>query len=334
MTTLTTAGPASPEENQRTHRVGATAIVLGFMTVIAIAVVAFAAPAVNSGAHELPLVVSGPRPLASEFSTLLDSTSPGTFTVTSVSSPVEGRRVIRNGDAIGGVVLEESQVTIQTAAGAGPAYPSLLHQLGSQLASSGRHVTYAELVPTTADDPRSSAMTALGLPLTFGGMGCAAALLLAYRGAVRHRVVSALVLAALGGLAATGILQFGFGSFDGSFWLTALAVSAGIAAIGCTVLGLGTMLGYPGVLLAAVLMLFLANPLSGLANGPSWMPEPWGSIGQLLPIGATGTAVRSAAYFDGAGAAAAWWVLACWLTTGLLLASAGGWRNRSATTLS
>jgi hypothetical protein len=276
-------------------------------------------------------VVSGPAPAVSELSALLDSRSPGTFAVTRVDSASEAADVVRDGDAIGGIALDPSQATIQTAAGAGSVYPSLLQQLGSQIEDSGQTVAYAELVPTTPDDPRSAGVTALGLPLTFGGMGSAAALLLGYRGTVRTRVASALVLAALGGLTATAILQFGFGSFDGSFWLTSLAVSAGIAAIGCTVLGLGTMLGYPGVLLTAVLMLFVANPLSGLANGPGWLSQPWGSIGQLLPVGAAGSAVRSAAYFGGAGATTSWLVLVGWLAAGLLLAGVGGLRHRSRT---
>jgi hypothetical protein len=103
-------------------------------------------------------------------------------------------------------------------------------------------------------------------------------------------------------------------------------VSACIAAISCTVLGLGTLLGHPGVLVAALLMLSVANRLSGLANGPDWPPRPWGDVGQLLPVGATGSAVRSAVYFDGEGATAVWLVLAGWVAAGLLLAGVGAAR--------
>ena len=48
-------------------------------------------------------------------------------------------------------------------------------------------------------------------------------------------------------------------------------------------------------------MLFISNPISGLATGPQWLPHPWGTIGQFLPVGAAGTALRSVAYFDGRG---------------------------------
>ena len=116
-------------------------------------------------------------------------------------------------------------------------------------------------------------MTALGLPLVFGGMASAAALLLGHRGSVRSRVTAATAIAVLAGFTVTAILQFGFGSFDGSYWATAAAASAGIAAISLTVLGLGLLLGRHGLGLGAVLMLFVANPLAGLATGPAWLPS-------------------------------------------------------------
>lgn len=324
--TTTTVATSAVSKDEPPQRGRALAIVLGFTAVIAVAALAFAAPAVNSGPDDLPLAVSGPAPLVDAFSTTLDAQSPGTFEVSTYVSTGEAADAIRDREVVGGVAFGLSEVTIQTAAGAGPAYPPLLKSLGARIESSGQAVTYTELAPTTQDDPRSAGIAALGLPLVFGGMGSAAALLLGYRGSVRSRVGAALTLAVLGGLVATAILQLGFGAFDGSYWLTAVAVSVGIASIACTVLGLGTLLGYPGVLLAALLMLFVSNPLSGLANGPEWLPAPWGEVGQLLPVGAAGSAVRSAAYFDGAGATTAWLVLASWSLVGLLLAGIGASR--------
>lgn len=66
-------------------------------------------------------------------------------------------------------------------------------------------------------------------------------------------------------------------------------------------------------------MMFVANPLSGMATGWQWLPQPWGAIGQQLPIGAAGTALRSVAFFDGTGMTHALIVLVCWAAAGLLL---------------
>ena len=117
---------------------------------------------------------------------------------------------------------------------------------------------------------------------------------------------------------------------DGNVLLVSAAVAAGIAAVSATVVGLGLLLGPAGIGLGAVLMLFVSNPISGLATGPAWLPQPWGEIGQYLPIGAAGTAMRSAAYFDGGGATQAWIVLACWIVGGILLAVGGARRGGGA----
>ena len=115
------------------------------------------------------------------------------------------------------------------------------------MAAQGQQVTYADLAPLTDDDPTGAGMTALGLPLIFGGLASAAALVLVYRGPVRNRVAAAVALSLAAGFVATAILQFGFGSFDGSYWLTSLAIAAGIAAISLTALGLGLLLGRLGL---------------------------------------------------------------------------------------
>lgn len=47
-----------------------------------------------------------------------------------------------------------------------------------------------------------------------------------------------------------------------------------------------------------LVLLFLANPQARLATGRGACPQPWGAIGQILPIGAAGTAIRSAAFYD------------------------------------
>ena len=47
-------------------------------------------------------------------------------------------------------------------------------------------------------------------------------------------------------------------------------------------------------------MMLLGNPLSGAGHGARDAAGGWGAFGQLLPPGATGTLLRSVAFFDGA----------------------------------
>jgi hypothetical protein len=180
-------------------------------------------------------------------------------------------------------------------------------------------VTYEDVVPLTADDPTGAGLNALALPLVFGGLASAIALVTLFKRSRTLRVVGSLAFAALAGIAATAVLQYWFGTIDGPFWATAGVVSLGIAAISLTILGLESLLGYPGFALGAVVMVFIANPLSGMATGALWLPTPWGAIGQLLPVGAAGTTIRSVAFFDGNGSGPALLVLEVWVLAGLAL---------------
>lgn len=301
-------------------------IVLGIPAVIALMLLAFAAPALNSGARDLPLAVSGPAPVINQLAAAVQARSPGTFDIATYPSADEAAQAIRDREVVGGLAAGPQGLTIQTAAGAGAPYAAVLRNIGTQLAASGQHVTYDELAPMPAADPAGIGLTTLGLPLIFGGVASAAALVLVHRGGRAARIGAVVAVSVVGGLVATAILQFGFDAFEGNYLLISTAVAAGIAAVSATVLGLGNLLGATGIGLGAILMLFVSNPLSGLATGPAWLPQPWGEIGQYLPLGAAGTAMRSAAYFDGAGSTHAWIVLGCWIIGGLLLALIGGRR--------
>ncbi len=304
-------------------------LILGIPAVIALMLLAFAAPALHSGPSNLPLAVSGPPPAVAQVTGMLQQRAPGTFEVTTYASAEDAAVAIGEREAIGGIAVGPTGVTIQTAAGAGAPYSALLKGMGAQLTQTGQHVTYTELAPLPSGDPAGTGLTTLGLPLIFGGMATATALVLVYRGSTRARIGGLLAVSIVGGFVATAILA-GFGALDGNVLLVSAAVAAGIAAVSATVVGLGLLLGPAGIGLGAVLMLFVSNPISGLATGPAWLPQPWGEIGQYLPIGAAGTAMRSAAYFDGAGATQAWIVLACWIVGGILLAVGGARRGGGA----
>lgn len=75
----------------------------------------------------------------------------------------------------------------------------------------------------------------------------------------------------------------------------------------------------PGITVGALNMVFVANPLSAIATGPDWLPQPWGDFGRFLPIGAAGTVIRSAAFCEGAGSGRALLVLGAWIVLGLVL---------------
>ncbi len=84
-----------------------------------------------------------------------------------------------------------------------------------------------------------------------------------------------------------------------------------------------------GFALGAVTMMFIGNPLSGMATTAAWLPAGWGALGQLLPPGAAGASVRSMAFFDGHGATTPLLVLVCWIAVGIALCVAAGRKKAS-----
>ncbi|WP_211370603.1 hypothetical protein [Nonomuraea turkmeniaca] len=112
--------------------------------------------------------------------------------------------------------------------------------------------------------------------------------------------------------------QYGLGSLNGDYWLTALGLSLGMAALSVPFLGLESLLGFAGLGAGAATMMLIGNPLSGM-TGPYWLPAGWATLGQLLPPGASSSLVRAISFFDGTGAGRPALTLAAWTLAGLLL---------------
>jgi hypothetical protein len=176
-------------------------------------------------------------------------------------------------------------------------------------------------------------LAAGALPMVIGGIVIAGALTLRLRGSSR-RIAAALGVWVLGGLAMTAVLQLWLGALVGSYWQNAAVVALSLAAVTLTLLGLEWSFGLPGLGLGAAVMMLLGNPLSGLTSAPEMLPHGWGALGQLLPPGASGSLLRSVAFFDGAGAARPLTVLLGWLLFGAVLATAGALRSRRSVTAS
>ncbi|MFC8174880.1 hypothetical protein ACFUJ0_35135 [Streptomyces sp. NPDC057242] len=66
-------------------------------------------------------------------------------------------------------------------------------------------------------------------------------------------------------------------------------------------------------------MMLLDNPPSGPGSGPHRLPSGWSTLGRVLPSGASGSPLRSLAFFDGAGAAVPALTPAPWVALGPVL---------------
>src|SRR5262249_14258827 len=156
------------------------------------------------------------------------------------------------------------------------------------------------------------------LPIVIASL--AAGLLLSFLVPVRRlRLVGLIGYAVVAGLVGS-LALVSLGLVPGSTYLacaSALALTA--LAISSAVAGLGAVRGAPGMALAVRVIFRAGIRIAAVAAAPELLPEPWGAIGQFLPAGAAGNLLRSAAFFDWAGAATRLWTLAAWAVGGLIL---------------
>lgn len=298
-------------------------VLVGVPALLIVMLLYFLTPSLNSGAKDLPLAIAGPPQATNRITSALEAKAPGSFETTTYEQPDQARQAVKDRQAVGAIAVGANGITVMTASGAGTPYVQLLKGIGAGLEATGQHVTYEDLAPMTNEDPTGVTITSLALPLAFGGNVSAVLLITLLRKSPWLRMLGAALMSLASGLAITALLQFGFHTIDGGFWMTTGALTLGIAAISLTVIGAKDLLGYPGLGLGGFLILFISNPLSGIATGPQWLPAPWGEIGQLMPIGAAGTAMRSAVFFNGAGAGQAVIVLTCWALAGLVMSALG-----------
>ncbi|MEU4194968.1 ABC transporter permease [Kribbella sp. NPDC026611] len=316
---------AHEAERRRPPLLAVILLLTGLLTVL---LIAFAWPAARSEPRNVPLVVAGPAPAVQQVETRLEQAMPGGFDVTAVPDRAAAVRKIEDRDAYGAIVLESTQPEVLTASAGGPVVSQLLTQLSARMdAQNPAKVT--DIVPLPKDDPRGAGLAAGALPLVLGGIIAAGALTQLVRSGPR-RMVGAVAFAITGGLALAAVLQYWLGSFQGSYLGNAGVISMSIAAISLTLLGLEWLLGTAGLALGSAVMMLLGNPLSGMTSAPEMLPTGWGTLGQLLPPGAAGTALRSVSFFDGAGAGRPLVVLSCWLVLGLVFCVLGAMRSQRA----
>lgn len=281
----------------------------------------FAAPAANIEPRDLPVIVAGPDQAVAGFSKQLESARPGAFEITTVPDATAADAALRDREAYAAFVVGADGVALHTASGASPTVATLLTQASQQLAG-GQAMQVVDVVPVDADDPRGGGFGAGFLPLAMTSLAIGALLTLLVRSR-GPKLASLVTYAVLAGLVSAAVMQFWLGILPDNYLLNAAAMGLFALAAAATVAGLGALLGNPGIGLGALVVFLVANPLSAVNAAPELLPQPWGEVGQWLPVGAGGTLLRSTAYFDGAGGGMALWLLAGYALVGLALVLVG-----------
>ncbi|MDG4822768.1 hypothetical protein O7635_13000 [Asanoa sp. WMMD1127] len=301
----------------------AVLIGIGIVVVQALLVPLFAAPAANLGPRDLPVVVAGPAPAADALAAQLQQKEPGAFEITRAPDEAAADAILRDNAAYAAFVMGPTGPAVHTASGASPTVAQLVGQ-----AAAGMNAPVTDVVPGSPDDPRGAGFASGFLPLALTALAAGAALALLV-GARWARFTGVLVFGVLAGLVGPLVLQQWLGVLTGDYLLNAAAIGLFAAAAAGIVAGLGAALGRPGIALGVLTVFLVGNPLSAVSAAPELLPQPWGTIGQFLPVGAGGSLLRSTAFFDGAGGAGPAWVLATYAVVGLLLTLAGAPRRHA-----
>lgn len=304
----------------RSHR---SPIALGVLIAIVIVAVQallvplFAGPAAHIGPRDLPIAVAGPPPAVQQLTDRLGAEHPGAFEVQQVADAAALDRAIQDRTVYGGIVVSPAGAEVHVASAASPTVAALLSQAGAGLQAEVRDV-----VPVHSGDPRGTGFGSGFLPLAITAMLAGVLIFLLVPGRAA-RLTALATYAVVGGFGGAAVLQFWLDVLPGDYLANAGVLALFGLAVAAIITGLGAVLDRAGLALGALLVFLVGNALSAVGSAPELLPQPWGAVGQWLPIGSGGTLLRSVAYFDGNGGATAALILATYAVVGLALVAIG-----------
>lgn len=301
-----------PTDHNR-PRAGIAMLIVPLAVLVIMAI--FAWPAARTEPRDLPLGLVGPEQAIAGMEPAL--TGHG-FDITTWNDEAAARDAISDREIYGALVISPDGTRVLTASAASPAVAQLLQAATAQLAAqNGQPLPIVEdVVPASAGDPRGAVLSASMLPLVLAGIAGAGVLSRLTRpGWAQAGYV--LGVSVLNGAVAAWITHSWLDALDGSWWAIAGVFSLMQLAIIATGVGSFALWGVPGLVIATATIMLFGNPWSGVMSAPELMPTWPAAIGQLLPPGATGTLLRSTAFFDGAASGGATSVLLAWIALGL-----------------
>ncbi|WP_030316686.1 membrane protein [Streptomyces flavochromogenes] len=301
------------------------AVMVLIPVVVALTLWAFAWPAARTAPRDLPVGVAGPATAVTALEQDL-ARHEGAFEIHRYEDGAAARAAIENRDVYGAVVVTPGGTELLTASAASPVVAGLLREALTAQAPDGAKVQVTDVVPAPAGDPRGAVLASSLLPLALAG--AAAGVVTTLLGLRGGRAVAALAgAAALAGTVGAALAHSWLGALGGNWWAEAGVLGLTVLAIGSTFAGLAALFGKPGLGLGALLMILLGNPFSGLSSAPELLPSAVGTLGQWLPPGAAGSALRSLSSFEGAAAGGPLLVLTLWAAAGLTATVIGARRR-------
>lgn len=297
-------------------------LVVAVIVIQFVMVSAYAWSATSTSPRDLPVAVTGPTTAVAAVSAELSQADPGAFRVVPATTEGQAIQDIKNRQTYGAIVLDGRTPRVIIASAASQAVADVLTGLADRM-DGVRQADVTNVVPASAADPTGVGFGFTVLPLMISSIIGGVLISMRIR-RVSHRIPGLIAFAVGGGAATMAVAHTWLGIVPGNFAVLTGATGLAVLAVSATVSGLAHVASHfgkmtVGMVLGSATIMLIGNPFSGMTSAPQMLPSVWGTIGQYLPTGAVSTLLRSVAYFDGAGAAHVWTVLAVWAGAGLTL---------------
>lgn len=294
----------------------AVVIALAGSAALAVVVLAFLWPSVTSTVHDVPVAVVGDNPA-------LTSQLNEQFDVFQVATRDDALASISSREAYGAIVLGQNPEVL-TASANGTVVSQMFGVVAARL-----NTSVTDVVPLASTDARGAGLSAMSFPLVIGGIVGGVIISMLVKG-VWRRMLATAVYGVGAGIVVVAITGGWFEILHGNSLALIAAAGMSVLAVSALIVGLTSVVGPAGIGIAAVLMMFVGNQISGAVQPWQFLPEPWGIIGQFFPPGAGATLMRDLSYFPDASTARSWLVLAAWIAAGVVFMAVGHRKTKTA----
>src|SRR5262245_3322894 len=247
-----------------THRRPPRAAILIIIPLaVALVLTLFAWPSSRLEPRDVPVGVVGSAAIERQL-----EARDGAFEIHRYADEATAREAIEDREVYGAFVVTPEGPKVLTATAASASVAQILNHAAAEAKAPVEDVVTAS--------PATAGLAASVLPLVLAGIltGLAGAALGTTALQRAGLVTAGSVLA---GLTATAIIQSWLDVVGGDWFVNAGALSLMVLAIAAVVAGLESLIGKAGAALAALTMVLIGNPFSGVATGPEMLPTAAGS---------------------------------------------------------
>ena len=275
----------------------------------------------NPQPHDIKVGLVGPTPALEQISTAFATNAPGAFQFTTYASEDAARAAIDDRSVDGALVFGPGGGPRLILAGAaGDAVTGVISGAFTNVfKAQGETLTVETVHPFASVDPHGLILFFVVLAVVVSTLVAMAGFGLRSQSGFGLRLIMVVVYAVLAALVGMGMARWIAGDYGSGFWVATALVALGSAAVGAVVAGSARLLGAPGVVLAAIIVVLLDLVSSGGPLGSNLLPDFYRWLAPGMPVAQLYSAMRSALYFDNRGIVFPIAVLGAWLAGGIVL---------------